>query len=48
MLRNYPAYLADTHRMQQVGLERWIAEQEARAATGFAYADIRFPEEVEG
>jgi hypothetical protein len=34
--------------MQQVGLERWVAEQEARAETGFAYADIRFPREVNG
>jgi len=47
MLRNYPAYQADAHRMQQVGLEQWIAEREARAATGFAYADIRFPGWVE-
>jgi hypothetical protein len=34
--------------MQQVGLERWMSEQELRAATGFAYADIRFPEEMTG
>jgi len=44
VLRNYPLLLADGHRLQQVGLEQWIAEQEARAATGFAYADVRFPE----
>ena len=48
MLRNYPAYQADARRMQQVGLEQWIAEQEGRAETGFAYADIRFPREVNG
>jgi hypothetical protein len=46
MLSRYPLLLPDGRRMQQVGLEQWIAEQEARAATGFAYADIRFPEEV--
>ncbi len=46
VLRNYPLLLADGRRMQQVGLEQWIAEQEARAATGFAYADVRLPEEV--
>jgi hypothetical protein len=34
--------------MQQTGLEEWIAEQEARAATGFAYADIRLPETSPG
>jgi hypothetical protein len=45
-LRRYPLLLADSRRMQQVGLERWIAEQEARAATGFAYADVRLPEEM--
>jgi hypothetical protein len=47
MLGHYPMLLADGRRMQQVGLERWIAEQEARAATGFAYADVRFPEDTE-
>ncbi len=43
-LRHYPLLLANGRRMQQVGLEEWIAGQEARAATGFAYADIRLPE----
>jgi hypothetical protein len=45
-LHGYPLLLADGRRMQLVGLERWIAEQEARAATGFAYADVRFYEEA--
>jgi hypothetical protein len=45
MLHHYPLLLADGRRMQQVGLEQWTAEQEARAATGFAYTDIRFPME---
>ncbi len=45
MLRRYPTCLADNARMQEVGLERWVAEQEARAAAGFCYADVRFPEE---
>ena len=48
ILRNYPLLLADGRRMQQVGLERWMSEQELRAASGFAYADIRFPEEMTG
>ncbi|MFZ5924886.1 MAG: DUF3795 domain-containing protein [Bacillota bacterium] len=45
ILKHYPLLLADGRRMQQVGLEKWVAEQEARATTGFAYADIRLPAE---
>ncbi|MDI7277408.1 MAG: DUF3795 domain-containing protein [Anaerolineae bacterium] len=41
-LRNYPLWSADAQRLRQVGLTRWIAEQEGRAATGFAYADVRY------
>ncbi len=44
MLCHYPMLLADGKRMQQLGIERWITEQEERAATGFAYSDIRFSE----
>ncbi len=44
MLHRYPTFLADGRRMREIGLERWIAEQETRAATGFAYADLRLPE----
>lgn len=44
MLHRYPTCLADNAWMRQVGLQRWIIEQEARAARGFAYADIRYPE----
>jgi hypothetical protein len=46
ILRRYPTCIADNERMKNIGLERWIAEQEARAATGFAYGDIRFPEKA--
>lgn len=48
ILHHYPLLLADGRRLQKVGLEQWIAEQEARAATSFAYADVRFPEEEAG
>ncbi|MEW6106136.1 MAG: NAD-dependent epimerase/dehydratase family protein [Bacillota bacterium] len=41
----YPLLLADGRRMREIGLEKWVAEQEARDATGFAYADVRFPEQ---
>jgi hypothetical protein len=37
----YPTLLADGERLREIGLDVWIAEQEERAATGFAYADIR-------
>lgn len=42
ILHKYPLFLADARRMQQVGLDAWVAEQEERAAAGFAYADVRF------
>ncbi len=45
-LHRYPLLPADSRRLRCAGLERWIAEQEARAATGFAYADVRLPEET--
>ena len=43
MLGHYPTFESDGRRMQAIGLEAWIAEQEARAAAGFVYADIRHP-----
>jgi len=33
--------LADGKRLTEIGLERWVEEQEERKATGFAYVDIR-------
>jgi len=45
MLSRYPLHVADAKRMREIGLEKWIEEQEARERTGFAYADIRYPEE---
>jgi hypothetical protein len=44
MLERYPTCLPDNRRMQKVGLSAWIAEQEARAAHGFSYQDVRLPE----
>jgi len=41
LAKGYPTLLADGARMKEIGMEAWIAEQEARAATGFSYADIR-------
>jgi hypothetical protein len=42
LAQGYPTLLADGRRMQAVGIETWIAEQEKRARTGFAYVDIRY------
>lgn len=39
--RRYPTLIADGARLRGVGIVAWMAEQEERRATGFAYADIR-------
>lgn len=39
--KGYVTMLADAERMREKGLDAWIAEQEARRATGFCYCDIR-------
>ena len=39
--KGYVTLLADAERMRAIGLESWIAEQEERRKTGFAYCDIR-------
>ena len=45
--KGYPTLLADGKRIKEIGLDKWIEEQEKRAQTGFAYADIRcYPYEV--
>lgn len=41
LAEGYVAMLADGKRMKEKGLEAWIAEQEERRKTGFAYTDIR-------
>ena len=38
----YPTLVADNVRMQSVGLEQWLVEQEERARRGVVYADIRY------
>jgi hypothetical protein len=38
----YPLLIKDGKRMQKLGIEKWIEEQEQRAKRGFAYADIRY------
>ncbi|MGC9317226.1 MAG: DUF3795 domain-containing protein [Armatimonadota bacterium] len=41
--RAYPTLLWDGACLQRIGLDAWIAKQEERRATNFAYADIRCP-----
>jgi hypothetical protein len=38
----YPTMVADGTRLKRIGVEAWIAEQDERAKTGFAYCDIRY------
>jgi hypothetical protein len=49
LAEGYVSLLADGKRMKTIGMEKWIAEQEERRKTGFAYVDIRcHPYEVPG
>jgi hypothetical protein len=38
----YPTLIADNQRLQAVGLEQWLSEQQERARRGFVYADSRY------
>jgi hypothetical protein len=38
----YPTLVADNRRLQAVGLEQWLGEQQERARRGVVYADIRY------
>ena len=38
----YPTLIADNRRLQAVGLEQWLSEQEERARRGVVYADVRY------
>ena len=39
--KGYVTMLTDGKRMKEIGLDKWIEEQEERRSTGFAYVDIR-------
>ncbi len=41
----YPTLIADNRRLQAVGLEQWLDEQQERARRGFVYADIRYQQD---
>ena len=45
--KGYPTLIADGKRIKEIGMEKWVKEQEERRASGFAYVDIRcYPYEV--
>ena len=39
----YPNLISDGTRQRQIGLGKWVEEQEQRRGTGFCYADVRHP-----
>lgn len=41
----YPTLIQDGKRLRRIGIEKWVIEQEQRVKRGFAYADIRYPQE---
>jgi hypothetical protein len=41
LAKGYVMMLADGQRMREIGMDAWIAEQEARRASGFCYCDTR-------
>jgi len=43
LAEHYPTIIQDGKRLQKIGLEKWVKEQEGRAKRGVAYADIRVP-----
>jgi len=36
-----PTLIFDGERMKEIGLEKWIDEQEVRRQNGFCYGDMR-------
>ncbi len=38
----YPTLIADNRRLQLVGLEQWLQEQDERVRRGVVYADLRY------
>ncbi len=44
----YPALIADNRRLQTVGLEQWLAEQNERARRVVVYTDFRYQDQENG
>jgi len=43
----YPTLIADNRRLQAMGLEQWLGEQDERARRGAVYSDMRYRVETE-
>ena len=43
LAEHYPTLIQDGKRLQKIGLEKWVKEQDERAKRGVVYADIRYP-----
>jgi len=41
LAKGYVTLISDGEIMKDVGIEKWVKEQEERVKTGFAYVDIR-------
>ena len=46
LAKRYPNLIPDGKRQQEIGLDKWIQEQEDRVETGFCYCDIRYTDIV--
>jgi hypothetical protein len=44
LAQRYPNLIADGQRLNNIGLEAWVEEQEERGRKNFSYCDIRFPQ----
>lgn len=44
LAKRYPNLIPDGNRMNSIGIDAWIEEQDQRLASGFCYADIRYPD----
>jgi hypothetical protein len=43
LAEHYPTVIQDGKRLQKIGLEKWVKEQEERVKRGVVYADLRYP-----
>jgi len=43
LAEHYPTIIQDGKRLQKIGLEKWVKEQEERVKRGVVYADMRYP-----
>jgi len=43
LAKRYPNLLSDGARQKEIGIEKWVREQEQRFRAGFCYADVRHP-----